>query len=177
MDKRLEAAVEIGVENGVSRESGPEQVEGAITELSIEYLSFMLGGEEYGIKVSGVREAIRPIEILEVPRVPEYVKGIISLRGMVIPVFDLKRRLGFTESPATLRTRVIVAAQSKNLYGLLVDSVVGVIPVFSNRVEIPPHGLRKGAEFVKGVVHYASREGRELDRFLILLNLEKVLTT
>jgi purine-binding chemotaxis protein CheW len=142
----------------------------------VEFVGFMLLGEEYGVEVSEVREVIRHVEILEVPRIPPYVKGIISLRGVILPVFDMKERIGLPAAPITPGTRIIIVSFRGGPYGLLVDSVTGVRPVTMDRVEPPPPGLKMGTGFLRGVVSYpVPGAPTSLKRLLILLNLKEVL--
>jgi len=140
---------------------------------SVEYLGFLLGEEAYGVSVSEVKEVIRTMEILEVPRVPGFVRGVISLRGTILPVFDIKRRMGFSDTPFTSRSRIIVISLNGISYGLLADAVFGVIPVDPDRVESPPSGLKVPPDFLNGVIHYTG-VSVPLERMLILLNLERV---
>jgi purine-binding chemotaxis protein CheW len=142
----------------------------------VEILGFKLGSEEYGLEIAAVSEVIRPMEILEVPRIPAYVRGILSLRGVIIPIFDLKRRIALPESPATAQSRIIVVSHLRNLYGLWVDSVTGVVAVSIDHMKQAPPGHRSGSEFLKGVIHYTMNGAGELqERFLILLNLERAI--
>ena len=142
----------------------------------VEFVGFMLSGEEYGVEVSEVREVIRHVEVLEVPRIPSYIKGIISLRGVILPVFDIKERIGLPAEPVTPATRIIIVSFRGGPYGLLVDSVTGVRPVKMDRVEPPPPGLKMGTGFLRGVVSYTvSGVPTSLRRLLLLLNLKEVL--
>jgi purine-binding chemotaxis protein CheW len=141
----------------------------------VEFVGFMLSGEEYGVEVSEVREVIRHVEVLEVPRIPSYIKGIISLRGVILPVFDIKERIGLPAEPVTPATRIIIVSFRGGPYGLLVDSVTGVRPVKMDRVE-PPPGLKMGTGFLRGVVSYTVfGVPTSLRRLLLLLNLKEVL--
>lgn len=152
--------------------------ESLTTEPSFEdFLSFMLCEEEYGVEVDQVSEVIRYTEILEVPRVPYFIRGIISLRGIILPVFDIKKKVKLSETPITSRSRIVIMNYKGVLYGFLVDSVVGVVSVCPDRMTPPPVGLKTGALFLKGVFPYRLKTAGpgEVDRLLILLNLETIL--
>jgi len=135
----------------------------------LELLCFRLSTEEYAIPITGVKEIIRPREMTEVPRVPEYILGVISLRGVIIPVFDLRRRLGLPVKEATKSTRVVIASDDIKTLGMVVDEVTQVIRIPSESLEPPPPviGGIEG-EFIQGV-------GRDQHKMVILLNLKKIL--
>jgi len=143
--------------------------EGPAEEGIIEYLAFMLGKEEYAVKVEDVREIIRLQKMTNVPRAPEFVKGIISLRGVIIPVFDIKRRLGLEESVNTRTTRIIVVSDDGSPQGMMVDKVTGVARLKADGIEPTPAVIGGvEAEYLEGV-------GRIKDRLLILFNTARVL--
>lgn len=138
-------------------------------ETVVEYLAFRLGSEEYAVKVEDVREIIRLQKITDVPRAPGYVRGIISLRGVIIPVFDIKKRLGFEETGHTRATRIVVVAEEGMPQGIIVDKVTGVVRFPVKTVEPPPAVIGGvEAEYIHGV-------GRIGDRLLILFNTGRVL--
>lgn len=108
-----------------------------------KYLTFVLGRESYGIPVLRIREIIRMTDITAVPRMPEYVKGVINLRGKVIPVVDLRIKFGLDKAETTERTCIVVVqvslqAGNKALMGLIVDAVEEVINIASADVEATP---------------------------------------
>ncbi len=134
-----------------------------------QWLTFSLGEEEYALELAVVNEIIKPRDVTDIPRVPEFIRGIISLRGIIVPVFDLRGRLniGMVEPGPT--TRIVVCQQDENLAGLLVDSINQVVTIPTNCVEPPPtvlSGLDR--DFVEGV-------GRIDGRMLILLHLKSVI--
>ena len=137
----------------------------------VEYLAFLLANEEYAVKVEDIKEIIRRQSITTVPRTPGFVLGIISLRGVILPVFDIKKRLGL-EGGATSRktSRIIVVADKYGLQGIMVDKVTGVVKLKGSAIE-PPPAIIGGveAEYLQGL-------GRIGDRLLILFNTDKVLT-
>lgn len=131
-------------------------------------LAFSLGDEEYALDIGGIREIIKPREITDVPRVPEFVLGIISLRGAIIPVFDLKQRLNLGKTEVAAASRIVVCHQNGRFAGLLVDRLNQVVLLPGQEIEPPPavlSGLDR--EMVEGV-------GRYRGRMMILLNLSCV---
>jgi len=138
-------------------------------ETLCEWLTFPLGDEEYALDIEGVSEIIKPREITDIPRVPEFILGVISLRGIIIPVFDLKRRLKMGTGDLTPASRIIVCQQDDRTVGLLVDSIRQVVRIPVSGVEPPPAVLTGlDREFVEGV-------GRVDGRILIQLDLGNVL--
>ena len=136
----------------------------------IEYLAFMLASEEYAVKVEDVKEIIRGQSITTVPRTPDFVLGIISLRGVILPVFDIKKRLGLDGGGSRKTARIIVVADNYGLQGIKVDKVTGVVKLKKSAVEPPPAVIGGvEAEYLQGI-------GRIGDRLLILFNTDKVLT-
>ncbi len=145
----------------------PEQ---ELEEENLQLLTFTIGEEEYGLSIMDIKEIVRPQETTEVPKTPDYIMGIISLRGIIIPIFDVRIRLGLTEGEDNPKARIIVVSVKDNFYGLFVDSVVQVINIPISSIEPPPEIIGGvDADFLKGV-------GKIDDRLIILLNLEKALT-
>jgi purine-binding chemotaxis protein CheW len=139
-------------------------------EEQLQLLTFMLGGEEYALNIMDIKEIIRPKEATEVPKAPEYIMGIISLRGTIIPIFDVNRRLGLSSSERSAQNRVVVVKSQEHFFGLLVDSVVQVMDLPISRIEPPPEILGGvEGEFLRGV-------GRIDERLVILLNLSRILS-
>ncbi|MFV1951588.1 MAG: chemotaxis protein CheW [Nitrospinota bacterium] len=133
------------------------------------YLCFILSDEEYAIDIEDIKEIINVQEITEVPGAPEYIKGIISLRGVIITIFDFRKRLGFQEKEYGKDARIIVVSVDNAQIGILVDSVTEVLQISEREVEPPPPvigGIE--AEYLKGI-------GRVKGRIVILLNLNKAL--
>ena len=148
-----------------SASSGPETG----LEDEVEYLAFMLAGEEYAVRVDDVKEIIRPQKTTMVPRTPGFVVGIISLRGVILPVFDMKKRLGFEDTGRAKTARVVVVSDGGSPLGILVDRVTGVARLKTTEVEPPPAVIGGvESEYLHGV-------GRQGDRLLILMNTQRVL--
>ncbi len=134
-----------------------------------KYLCFILYDEEYAIDIKDIKEIINLQEITEVPRAPKYIKGIISLRGVIITIFDLRKRLGFQERKYGKDARIIVVSINNAQIGIQVDSVTEVLWISEREIEPPPPvigGIE--SEYLKGI-------GRLKGRIVILLNLNKVL--
>jgi purine-binding chemotaxis protein CheW len=141
----------------------------ALSEQDRQWLTFFLQGEEYAIDIETVNEIIKPREITDIPRVPDFILGIVSLRGIVVPVFDLARRLNLGVVEIGPQSRVIVCHYGDGLIGLLVDSIAQVVRLNERKTETPPamlSGLDR--EFISGI-------GRFQGRMLILLQLHNVL--
>jgi len=141
---------------------------GALEEL-LQLVSFSLGEEEFAVDILKIQEIIRMADITAVPNSPGFVEGVINLRGKVIPVIDLRKRLGLTEGKRNNNTRIVVIAIKRSVVGFIVDSVSSVLRMPSSRVEPPPPMIAGiGSEYITGV-------GKLDDRLLILLDADKVL--
>ncbi|GFO56689.1 hypothetical protein GMSM_36960 [Geomonas sp. Red276] len=155
------------------RETAAEDDDGLLGEeaasATLELLCFRVADEEYAISIMDIKEIIKPREVTEVPRVPAFVRGILSLRGIIIPIFDIRLRLGLPAAVHSERERVIVVNRSEGFCGVLVDEVVQVVRVGEGSIEPPPVVLEGiDREFVQGI-------GRVGGRMLILLDMMKVL--
>jgi purine-binding chemotaxis protein CheW len=139
------------------------------TEL-LQLVSFIIGNEEFAVDILYVQEINRMIQITKVPNAPDFVDGVINLRGRVIPVIDLRCKLGMTKKEQDKNTRIIVVEVGGKTVGFIVDAVNEVLRIPKNITEPPPE-LVSGvnAEFIKAV-------GKLEDRLLILLDLEKILS-
>jgi len=138
--------------------------------IATEHLTtFFLDREEYGVDVRLVQEIIRVSEITQVPRAPEFIRGVINLRGRIIPVIDLKRKLGLGEFAQQRASRIVVVKVRERLIGLLVDGASQVLKVPLSAVEAAPDEVVQiDQNFIRGV---AKLEGR----LIILVDLPKVL--
>ncbi|KXK26124.1 MAG: purine binding chemotaxis protein [Candidatus Brocadia sinica] len=145
----------------------------ALESLSHEgkYLTFVLCGEEYGIEILKVREIIGIMNITPVPQTPGYMKGVINLRGKVIPVVDLRLKFGFQETDHTKETCIIVVEVKNKLTGVLVDTVSEVLDVRGEDLEPAPHlGEGINTEIFLGMAKIKNK-------VKILLDIDKVLGT
>jgi purine-binding chemotaxis protein CheW len=156
-----------------------ESVASAIRETKIskgcegKYLTFSLAGEEYGIGILKVKEIIGMMSITRIPQTPDYVKGVINLRGKVIPVIDLRAKFGLEAGEQTERTCVVVVEVSREagriLMGCIVDSVSEVLNIRENEIEeTPDFGTSLDIRFILGMAKIASG-------IKILLDIDKVL--
>lgn len=131
--------------------------------------TFFLDKEEYGVDVRLVQEIIRVAEITPVPRAPEFIRGVINLRGRIIPVLDLKRKLGLGEVAVARATRIVVVRLRDRLIGLLVDGASQVLKVPVSTIEAAPEEVVEiDAHFIRGVAKLA-------ERLIILIDLSRVL--
>ncbi len=137
------------------------------SEEEYQVVSFDIGVEEFAVDILDVQEIIRMVEITRVPKAPHYVKGVINLRGKVIPIMDLRLRFGLPTAERTKETRIVVVDIARIILGLIVDSVSEVLRIPSSEVEPPPSGNQAGSEFHKGVAKVD-------DRLLILLDLHRL---
>lgn len=128
-----------------------------------KYLVFQIDNEEYAVEVFKIKEIINDTEVTEIPNTSPYVKGVISRRGVIIPILDLRKYLGFDDSQPQRKTRIIIIGHKQSMAGLPVDSVREVESVPSNKVTPVPQFMKKEkVEFLKGVIQYS-------DRFISLL--------
>ncbi|MHC1789390.1 chemotaxis protein CheW [Solidesulfovibrio sp.] len=136
----------------------------------LQLVTFSIGEEEFGVDILSVQEIIRMMDITKVPRAPDFVEGVINLRGKVIPIIDLRRRFGLSTRDHDKHTRIIVIEINNMIVGFVVDSVSEVLRIPASTVEPPPpvvSGLE--SEYISGV-------GKLEDRLLILLDLNKLLS-
>jgi purine-binding chemotaxis protein CheW len=135
-----------------------------------QFISFSVGEEEYGLELLRVKEVIRVREITWLPKAPSFVKGIINLRGDVIPVIDLRERFGLGARETAASARVIVVEVEQRLIGMVVDSASQAVRIPADQIDPPPPVLgRFSQEFISGV-------GKLDDKLIILLNADAVLT-
>ena len=132
------------------------------SKLAGKYLTFALAGEEYGLPVLKVREIIKILDITAVPQAPHYVKGVINLRGKVIPVVDCRLKFGFPSQEYDERTCIIVVEvalqTSKVMMGVVVDAVSEVVTIAADEIEATPDfGEHVNTEFMKGVAKIKGR--------------------
>ncbi len=134
-----------------------------------KYLTFHLAGEDYGIDIEFVTEIIGIQKITEVPDMPQFIKGVINLRGKVIPVMDVRLRFKMEERPYDERTCIIVVDINSTAVGLVVDEVQEVANIPEDHVEPPPQvGRGESSRYLKGM-------GKMDDKVKILLNADKLL--
>jgi purine-binding chemotaxis protein CheW len=155
---------------GKAKRRIPMSVEG-ITETT-QYLSFHLDEEEFALEISRVREVLDYTKITKVPRVPSFMKGVINLRGSVVPVMDLKEKFGIRETDKTVLTRIIICEiavdEGLTVIGALADSVHEVMDIEPGDIEPAPKiGTRLDTDFLKGM-------GKHDEEFIMILDIDKV---
>jgi purine-binding chemotaxis protein CheW len=137
----------------------------------VKVIVFALGKEEYGVEVEKVRTIERMQPITRVPKTIPFIKGVINLRGIVVPIIDLRERFGMPQKENSENTRIIIVTANDMEVGLIVDSANDVIDVDTDEINDPPEivgGIR--AKYLRGVARVAG------DRLLVLLNLGEVLS-
>ena len=136
----------------------------------LQWVTFRLENESYGINVMQVQEVLRYTEIAPVPGAPPYVLGIINLRGNVVTVIDTRQRFGLSTSDTTDQTRIVIIEAENQVVGILVDAVAEVVYLRQSEIETTPNvGNEESAKFIQGVCH-------KNDELLILVDLEKLMT-
>ncbi|MGA9120473.1 MAG: chemotaxis protein CheW [Bacteroidota bacterium] len=141
------------------------------SEELLQLVSFTIGEEEFGVDILKVQEINRMLDVTRVPNAPEYVDGVINLRGKVIPIIDLRRRFGMERKEHDKNTRIVVVELSGKVVGFVVDAVSEVLRIPKSVTE-PPPSIAAGIEAA-----YMTAVGKLEDRLLILLDLEKVLSS
>jgi purine-binding chemotaxis protein CheW len=156
--------------HNISFFAAPVREERKAAEATEHLATFFLSREEYGVDVRLVQEIIRVAEITPVPRAPESIKGVINLRGRIIPVIDLKRKLGLGDVTPDRRARIVVVKVRERLIGLLVDAASQVLKVPVSVIDPAPDAVVEiDADFIRGVAKLK-------DRLIILMDLQKILS-
>jgi purine-binding chemotaxis protein CheW len=145
----------------------------AVTEAT-QYLSFNLEGEEFALEISRVREVLELTKITRVPRTPSFMKGVINLRGAVVPVVDLKEKFGMGSTEKSVLTRIIICEiaieESMTVIGALADSVHEVMDIEAKDIEPAPKiGTRLDTDFLKGM-------GKRDNDFILILDIDEIFT-
>ena len=136
----------------------------------IQWVTFRLDNEKYGIRVMQVQEVLRMTEIAPVPGAPDYVLGIINLRGNVVTVIDSRKRFGLSDTEADDSTRIVIIEADKHVVGILVDSVAEVVDLRTSEIDAAPNvGNDDSSKYIQGV----SSRDKEL---LILVDVNKLLS-
>jgi purine-binding chemotaxis protein CheW len=140
-----------------------------------QYLSFKLGDEVFALDISKVREVLDFTTVTKVPRTPEFMRGVINLRGSVVPVVDLRLKFGMAKTEKTVNTCIIIVEvtvdEETAVLGALADSVQEVMDLGPEHIEPAPKiGTRLNTEFIKGM-------GKRDNNFIIILNIDKVFSS
>ena len=131
----------------------------------LQLVGFHVGGEEFGIDILRVQEIIRAQQLTRVPNSPEFMEGVMNLRGKIIPVITLRKRFGLEEAPPDKQNRIVVVEIQGTVLGFIVDAVSEVLRIPADTVEPPPRLGLVEREYVSGV-------GKLGDRLLILLDAD-----
>ena len=134
----------------------------------LQIVSFKVGNEEFGLDILRVQEIIRLQDLTRVPNSPDFVHGVINLRGKVIPIIALRKRFGLEEQAHDKETRIVVLEVQNMVLGFIVDSVSEVLRISADTVVPPPRLGKIEKEFVSGVVKLE-------DRLLILLDVDRIM--
>ena len=141
-----------------------------VAEEVLQWVTFQLDRETYGINVMQVQEVLRYTEIAAVPGAPDYVLGIINLRGNVVTVIDTRSRFGLQPAEVSDNSRIVIIEAEKQVIGIMVDSVAEVVYLRASEIDVAPSvGTEESAKFIQGV---SNRDGE----LLILVDLNKLLS-
>ena len=135
----------------------------------LHIVGFQVGRETYGVPITSLHEIVRVPEITAVPDAPDYLEGVINLRGKIVSVMDLRKRFGQKQTELKRRNRILVVEHSGRLAGLIVDSASEVVKIPSEDVEAPP------AVFQEGGLNCVTGLGKIAGRLVVLLDMSKLL--
>jgi len=137
----------------------------------IQLVIFKIGNEEFGVNIHQVKEIVRLIPITPIPRAPEFIEGVVNLRGQILAVMDLAKRLELPSRPRSEKTRIIVVEIEDNTVGMIVDEVTEVLRLPLEKIEKTPQIVESEIEqkYIKGV-------GKLDERLLIIIDLANVLS-
>lgn len=135
----------------------------------LQLVGLRIGRETFALPISMVREIVRVPDITAVPNAPDYIEGVINLRGRIIPVVDLRKRFGETDIKPSKKNRIVVVEMDERLVGLIVHAASEVLKIPPSEIEAP-HNL-----FQEGELDYVTGVGKLNGRLVILLDLRKVL--
>ena len=138
-------------------------------ETQVQVVAFKLRREEYGFNILNVKEIKGLTDITRVPYASDFIKGVINLRGSVLPVIDLKKRLGLQDMEYTDDTRIVVVREDDLEVGMIVDAVTGVITLNGEHIDAAKSVDNENSRFITGVGKV------EEERLIILLNLEAII--
>ena len=149
-------------------------MEAALQMNTLQLLSFTLDDEVFAIEISRVREVLEFRDVTRIPRVPDFMRGVLNLRGAVVPVIDLKKKFAIGQTERDVNTCVIIleveAGGEMVVLGALADAVCEVFDLEQSAIEPPPKiGTRLDTNFIKGMGKYA-------DNFVILLDIDRIFT-
>ena len=133
---------------------------------------FRLTGEEFGLEIGQVREIIRMQDVTPMPKAPQFIEGVINLRGQIIAVMDLTKRFGLKKTDRTEKTRIVVTEVKDKTVGLIVDEVPEVLRISEDAIDPTPEMIESqiNSEFIRGV-------GKLEERLIILLDVDKIMSS
>lgn len=138
-------------------------------EIENKYVIFQLENEYYGLNIESVQSIEKFQNYTRVPNAPKYIKGVINLRGEVVPILDLRIKLKLNPKKVDNNTRIVVTKQEELVIGLIVDTSSEVLEISKNNIDrAPTNGDDEYKEYIKGI-------GKVKDRLIIIINLEKLL--
>lgn len=164
-----------GAANAAARhQAAALQAKQAAADAPQQYLTFLLGGEMFAVGILNVKEIIEYGNLTEIPMMPPFIRGVINLRGSVVPVIDLSARFGHAQSQVGKRTCIVIVEVTENDLrhdiGIMVDAVSEVLEIPGSEIEPPPSfGARIRADFIFGM-------GKVGGKFVIILSINKVLS-
>ena len=135
----------------------------------LHLVGFRIGRETFGVPIDMVHEIVRVPEITSVPDAPDFIEGVINLRGKIISIVDLRKRFGEKDINASKKNRILVAEVEGRMVGLIVDAASEVLKLPAEEVAPPPD------TFEEGELNYVTGVGKSKDRLIILIELNKIL--
>jgi len=154
----------VTTENGLTpMQTGTDVIETGSSELD-QYITFTIGDEEYGVDIMAVREIKAWTETTHLPNTPEFMRGVLNLRGLIVPIFDLRCRFGMGLTEATKMHVVIIVKVEERLVGILVDTVSDIISISQEQLQqVPKMDRNIDDEYLSGLVTVAGRMVALLD--------------
>jgi len=142
-----------------------------MVDQEIRLAIFTLGEEEYAIDIMRVVEILKPQKVTRLPKTPDFVEGVINLRGMIIPIIDLRKRFSIKSSLPSKKERILLIRVGEEVVGLVVDGVKEVLSLEKGDIVSPP-------SMVKGIqTEYLEGVGKTGERLIIILNIDRILST
>ena len=147
---------------------------GMAEQTEVQLVAFKLHNEEYGVNIDFVQEIKRVTDITRVPFTSEFFKGVMNLRGSVLPVIDLKKRLGLQEAPYTDDTRIVIVRVDETSIGMIVDAVTEVLTIDNDHIDTPK-AISDGSDSRSEGMKFVSGVGNLENRLVIMLNLNEII--
>jgi len=147
---------------------------GMAEQTEVQLVAFKLHNEEYGVNIDFVQEIKRLTDITRVPFTSEFFKGVMNLRGSVLPVIDLKKRLGLQEAPYTDDTRIVIVRVDETSIGMIVDAVTEVLTIDNDHIDTPK-AISDGSDSRSEGMKFVSGVGNLENRLVIMLNLNEII--